>query len=146
MATLEQQKKAAENVKSLEQRADALARQLEEMKPVSEQLVAARAYIGELETAVLPIVDTFVPEVEDQETAPLLTRLRQVPQQVQNFVRSAAKVVIKHVLARVQDRWGVQDIEKVADGASDECTDERYEALMDKAEPIAQILVDDLEL
>src|SRR5689334_5858197 len=90
-----------------------LALQVDELKVAQTELDTAQAYIKNVEEAVTPIVDTFIPEPEDGQSRPLIERLKQVPDLAMGYVREAAKVLFKHLLVVVQNRWANVEVQQV---------------------------------
>lgn len=125
---------------------EALVVQIEELKTTGAELDAARRYIKELEAAVVPIADTFVPDADGEPTRPLLERLKLIPDLAKSFVRKAAKVLINHVLTVVQNRWANVEITKITEGPLEECTQDEYDALSEKAAPVAEAIASNLDI
>lgn len=116
------------------------------VKASDKKLEDAEAYIKELETTMTPIIDLIVPQARSASAQNILDRLRVVPQRIKSAIRSASEVVVAQVLAIIQSRWSLPNINEVVDGVPEECSDQRYEQLKAEMTPIAADMIQDLTL
>lgn len=130
---------AKENITELKQT-------VTKLESSEKELAAARAYIKELEEAAEPLAVMLVPEQDTQASTPLVERLRQAPQYLKEYVRVATKVVVTNVLAVIQSRWSIPNLEACTDGIAEDCTEERFEELKEKADPVAESIVQELDM
>lgn len=116
------------------------------MKTTDKKLEETEAYVKELEAAIIPIVDLIVPQARSAPSQSILDRIKVVPQRVKSAIQSASKVVVTHVLAIIQSRWSLPNINEVADGVPEDCSDQRYEELKAEMTPLAADIIQDLTL
>jgi hypothetical protein len=88
----------------------------------------------------------LVPHPGGPKIAPLVDRLKEAPSRLATYVKHLARSVPKQVLAFMKSYFPKVPVEVVADGVATNCTDEQYAELLQQMAPIAEQVVDKLNL
>jgi hypothetical protein len=102
--------------------------------------------LKELEEAVLPIARLLVPHPGGPKIAPLVDQLREAPRRLVTYVKHLAKSIPNQVLAFMKSYFPKAPVDVVAGGLAANCTDEQYAELLEQMAPIAEQVVEKLNL
>jgi hypothetical protein len=102
--------------------------------------------LKELEEAVLPIARLLVPHPGGPKIAPLVDQLREAPGRLATYVKHLAKSIPNQVLAFMKSYFPKAPVDVVAGGLAANCTDEQYAELLEQMAPIAEQVVEKLNL
>jgi hypothetical protein len=102
--------------------------------------------LKELEEAALPIARLLVPHPGGPKIAPLVDRLREAPGRLVTCVKHFTKSIPNQVLAYMKSYFPKAPVEVVAGGLAANCTDEQYAELLEQMAPIAEQVVEKLNL
>ena len=100
----------------------------------------------ELEEAALPIARLLVPHPGRPKIAPLVDRLKEAPGRLMTYVKYLAKSIPNQVLAYMKSYFSKAPVDVVAGGLVANCSDEQYKALLEEMAPIAEQVVEKLNL
>jgi hypothetical protein len=102
--------------------------------------------LKELEEAALPIARLLVPHPGGPKIAPLVDRLKEAPSRLAAYVKHLAKSIPNQVLAFMKSYFPKAPVDVVAGGLAANCSDEQYAELLEQMAPIADQVVDKLNL
>ncbi|CAO2205836.1 unnamed protein product [Urochloa humidicola] len=106
----------------------------------------SRKKIIGMESIATEVADYISPVAAGIETPPLVERLKAVPAQVVEYVKKTCSVVGTQILAVVQSFYPTAELEDVADGKAEECTDEQFQGYQDSLKPVVDRVVAGLDL
>jgi hypothetical protein len=104
------------------------------------------AQLKELEEAALPIARLLVPHPGSPKIAPLVDRLKEAPSRLVAYVKHLAKSIPNQVLAFMKLYFPKAPVDVVAGRLAANCTDEHYAELLEQMAPIAEQVVEKLNL
>jgi hypothetical protein len=116
------------------------------LQKLNEDCGKLRGQLKELEEAALPIARLLVPHLGGLKIAPLVDRLRQAPGCLATYVKHLAKSISNQVLAYMKSYFPKAPVDVVAGGLAANCTDEQYAELLEQMAPIAEQVVEKLNL
>jgi hypothetical protein len=116
------------------------------LQKLNEDCEKLRAQMKELEEAALPIARLLVPHPGGPKIAPLVDRLREAPSHLATYVMHLAKSIPNQVLAYMKSYFLKAPVDIVAGGLAANCTDEQYAELLEQMAPIAEQVVEKLNL
>jgi hypothetical protein len=116
------------------------------VKAGERRFLHGTSQLKELEEAALPIARLLVPHPGGPKIAPLVDRLREAPSRLATYVKHLARSIPKQVLAFMKSYFPKAPVELVAGGVAANCTDEQYTELLEQMAPIAEQVVDKLNL
>jgi hypothetical protein len=102
--------------------------------------------LKELEEPALPIARLLVPHPGGLKIAPLFDRLKEAPGRLATYVKHQAKSIPDQVLAYMKSYVPKAPVDVVADGLAANCIDEQYKELLEQMAPIAEQVVEKLNL
>jgi hypothetical protein len=102
--------------------------------------------VKELEEAALPFARLLVPHLGGPKIAPLVDRLREAPSPLVTYVKHLAKSIPNQVLAFMNSYFPKAPVDVVAGGLAANCTDEQYAELLELMAPIAEQVIEKLNL
>jgi hypothetical protein len=102
--------------------------------------------LKELEEAALPIVRLLVPHPSGPKIAPLVDRLKEAPGLLATYVKHLAKSIPNQVLAFMKSYFPKAPVDVVAGGLAANCAAEQYKELLEQMAPIAEQVVEKLNL
>jgi hypothetical protein len=105
-----------------------------------------RGQLKELEEATLPIARLLVPHPDGPKIAPLVDRLKEAPGRLATYVKHLAKSIPNQVLAYMKSYFPKALVDVVAGGLAANCTDNQYKELLEQMAPIAEQVVEKLNL
>jgi hypothetical protein len=105
-----------------------------------------RGQLKELEEATLPIARLLVPHPDGPKIAPLVDRLKEAPGRLATYVKHLAKSIPNQVLAYMKSYFPKALVDVVAGGLAANCTDNQYKELLQQMAPIAEQVVEKLNL
>jgi hypothetical protein len=105
-----------------------------------------RGQLKELEEAALPIARLLVPHPGGPKIAPLVDRLREAPGRLTTYIKHLAKSISNQVLAYMKSYFPKAPVDVVTGGLAANCTDEQYAKLLEQMAPIAEQVVEKLNL
>jgi septal ring factor EnvC (AmiA/AmiB activator) len=116
------------------------------LQKLNEDCEKLRAQLKELEEAALPIARLLVPHPRGPKIAPLVDRLREAPSRPATYVKHLAKSIPNQILAYMKSYFPKAPVDVVAGGLAANCTDEQYTELLEQMAPIAEQVVEKLNL
>jgi hypothetical protein len=116
------------------------------LQKLNEDCEKLRAPLKELEEAALPIATLLVPHPGGPKIAPLVDRLKEAPSRLETYVKHLAKSITNQVLAFMKSYFPKAPVDVVAGGLAANCTDEQYAELLEQMAPIAEQVVEKLNL
>jgi hypothetical protein len=87
-----------------------------------------------------------VPHPGGPKIAPLVDRLKEAPSRLAAYVKHLAKSIPNQVLAFMKSYFPKAPVDVVAGGLAANCTDEQYAELLEQMAPIAEQVIDKLNL
>jgi hypothetical protein len=87
-----------------------------------------------------------VPHSGGPKIAPLVDRLKEAPRCLVTYVKHLAKSIPNQVLAFMKSYFHKAPVDVVAGGLAANCTDEQYTELLEQMAPIAEQVVEKLNL
>ena len=123
-----------------------LGEALKDVKRLGDQLQGTEAKFAELESIATEIADYINPIAVGSEAPPLVERLKAVPARVVEYVKKTCSVVGTQILAVVQSFYPTAELEDVAEGKAEECSDEQFQGYQDSLRPVVDKVVAGLEL
>jgi hypothetical protein len=102
--------------------------------------------LKELEEAALPIARVLVPHPGGPKIAPLVDRLKEAPGRLAKYVKHLAKSIPNQVLAYMKSYFPKAPVDVVTGGLAANCTDDQYKELLEQMVPIAEQVVEKLNL
>jgi hypothetical protein len=105
-----------------------------------------RGQLKELEEAALPIARLLVPHPGRPKIAPLVDRLKEAPRRLATYVKHLARSIPNHVLAYMKSYFPKAAVDVVAGGLATNCTDKQYKELLEQMAPIAEQVIEKLNL
>jgi hypothetical protein len=115
-------------------------------RKVNEDSERLRGQLKELEEAALPIARLLVPHPGGPKIALLVDRLKEAPAHLVTYVKHLAKSIPNQVLAYIKSYFPKALVDVVASGLATNCTDEQYKELLEQMAPIAEQVVEKLNL
>jgi exoribonuclease R len=116
------------------------------LQKLNEDCEKLRAQLKELEEAALPIARLLVPHPGGPKIAPLVDRLKEAPSRLAAYVKHLARSIPNQVLAFMKSYFPKAPVDVVAGGLAANCTDEQYAELLEQMAPIADQVVEKLNL
>jgi hypothetical protein len=116
------------------------------LQKLGEDCEKLRGQLKELEEATLPITRLLVPHPGGPKIAPLVDQLKEVPGRLATYVKHLGKSIPNQVLEFMKSYFPKAPIDVVAGGLAANYTDEQYEELLEKMTPIAEQVVEKLNL
>jgi hypothetical protein len=116
------------------------------LQKLNEDCEVLWAQLKELEEVALPIARILVPHPGGPKIAPLVDRLREAPSRLATYVKHLARSIPKQVLAFMKSYFPKAPVEVVAGGVAANCTDELYAELLEQMAPIAEQVVEKLNI
>jgi hypothetical protein len=116
------------------------------LQKLNEDCERLRGQLKELEEATLPVVRLLVPHPGGPKIAPLVDRLKEAPERLATYVKHLAKSSPNQVLAFMKSYFPKASVDVVAGGLATNCTDEQYTELLEQMVPIAEQVVEKLNL
>jgi hypothetical protein len=116
------------------------------LQKLNEDCERLRGQLKELEEATLPVVRLLVPHPGGPKIAPLVDRLKEAPGRLATYVKHLAKSSPNQVLAFMKSYFPKAPVDVVAGGLATNCTDEQYTELLEQMVPIAEQVVEKLNL
>jgi hypothetical protein len=113
---------------------------------LNEDCEKLRAQIKELEEAAIPIARLLVPHPGGPKKAPLVDRFKEAPSRLAAYVKHLAKSIPNQVLAFMKSYFPKAPVDVVAGGLAANCTAEQYAELLEQMAPIADQVVEKLNL
>jgi hypothetical protein len=105
-----------------------------------------RGQFKKFEEAALPIARLLVPHPGGLKIALLVDWLKEAPGRLANYVKHLAKSIPNQVLVYMKSYFPEASVDVVAGGLAANRTDEQYEELLEKMEPIAEQVAEKLNL
>jgi hypothetical protein len=116
------------------------------LQKLNEDCEKLRAQLKELEEAALPIARLLVPHPGGPKIAPLVDRLREAPSCLATYVKHLAESIPNRLLAYMKSYFPKAPVDVVAGGLAANCTDEQYAELLEQMAPIAEQVIEKLNL
>ena len=118
-----------------------------QIKKLAEEKELREKELDELKATAQAIIDMVdPPEEEAAQGKILLERLQGAPQKIVKYLSDTSRQYVSHVLGLVKFYWPKANLIPLGEGMSVECTEERFADLMEEMKPIADRIVDVLEL
>jgi septal ring factor EnvC (AmiA/AmiB activator) len=116
------------------------------LQKLNEDHERLRGQLKELEEATLPIARLLVPHPGGPKIAPLVDRLKEAPRRLATYVKHLAKSILNQVLAFMKSYFPKAPVDVVASGLATNSTAEQYTELLEQMAPIAEQVVEKLNL
>jgi hypothetical protein len=116
------------------------------LQKLDEDCERLRAQLKELEEAALPIARLLVPHPGGPKIAPLVDRPKEAPGRLAAYVKHLTKSIPNQVLAFMKSYFPKAPVDVVAGGLAANCTNKQYAELLEQMAPIAEQVVDKLNL
>jgi hypothetical protein len=116
------------------------------LQKLNEDCEKWQGQLKELEEAALLIARLLVPHSGGPKIALLVDRLREAPGRLATYVKHLAKSIPNQVLAYMKSYFPKAPVDVVASGLAANCTDEQYAELLEQMAPIAEQVVEKLNL
>jgi hypothetical protein len=123
-----------------------LVNRYKSLQKLNEDRERLQGQLKELEEAALPIARLLVPHPGGPKVAPLVDRLKEAPGRLATYVKHLAKSIPNQVLAFMKSYFPKVLVNVVAGGLAANCTDEQYTELLEQMAPIAEQVVEKLNL
>jgi hypothetical protein len=116
------------------------------LQKLGEDCEKLRGQLKELEKAALPIARLLVPHPGGPKIFPLVDRLKEAPGRLATYVKHLAKSIPNQVLEFMKSYFPKVPVDVVAGGLAANCMDEQYAELLEQMAPIAEQVVEKLNL
>jgi hypothetical protein len=116
------------------------------LQKLNEDCERLRGQLKELEEAALPIARLLVPHPGGPKIAPLVDRLKEAPGRLATYVKHLAKSIPNQVLAYMESYFPKTPVDVVAGGLPANCIDDQYKELLEEMAPIAEQVMEKLNL
>jgi hypothetical protein len=116
------------------------------LQKLNEDYEKLRGQLKELEEAALPIARLLVPHPGGPKIALLVDRLKEAPGRMAAYVKHMAKCIPNQVLAYMKSYFPKAPVDVVAGGLDANCSDDQYKELLEQMAPIAEQVVEKLNL
>jgi hypothetical protein len=116
------------------------------LQKLNEDCERLRGQLKELEEAALPIARLLVPHPGGPKIAPLVDRLKEAPGRLATYVKHLTKSIPNQVLAFMKSYFPKAPVDVVVGGLAANCIDEQYTELLEQMAPIAEQVVEKLNL
>jgi hypothetical protein len=116
------------------------------LQKLNEDCEKPRDQLKELEEAAHLIARLLVPHPGGPKIAPLVDRLKEAPSRLETYVKHLAKSIPNQVLAYMKSYLPKAMVDVVAGGLVANCTDNQYKELLEQMAPIAEQVVEKLNL
>jgi hypothetical protein len=116
------------------------------LQKLGEDCEKLRGQLKDLEEVALPIARLLVPHPGGPKIAPLVDRLKEAPGRLATYVKHLAKSIPNQVLAFMKSYFPKALVDVVAGGLASNCTDEQYAELLEQMVPIAEQVVEKVNL
>jgi hypothetical protein len=116
------------------------------LQKLNDDCEKLRGQLKELEEAALPIARLLVPHPGGPKIAPLVDRLKEALGRLATYVNHLAKLIPNQVLAYIKSYFPKAPVDVVAGGLTANCTDDQYKTLLEEMAPIAEQVVEKLNL
>jgi hypothetical protein len=116
------------------------------LQKLVEDCEKLRGQLKELEEAALPIARLLVPHPGGTKITPLVDRLTEGPGCLATYVKHLAKSIPNQVLVYMKSYFPKAPVDVVAGGLAVNYTDEQYAELLEQMAPIAEQVVEKLNL
>jgi hypothetical protein len=116
------------------------------LQKLNEDCEMLRGQIKELEEAALPIGRLLVPHPGGSEIAPLVDLLKEALGRLATYVKHLVKSIPNQVFMYMKSYFPRALVDVVAGGLAANCTDEQYAELLEQMAPIAEQVVEKLNL
>jgi hypothetical protein len=116
------------------------------LQKINEDCERLRGQLKELEEAALPIARLLVPHPGRPKIAPLVDRLKETPGRLATYVKHLVKSIPNQVLAYMKSYFPKAPVDVFAGGLATNCTDDQYKELLEQMAPIAEQVVEKLNL
>jgi hypothetical protein len=116
------------------------------LQKLNKDCVKLREQLKELEEAALPIARLLVPHPGGPKIAPLVDQLKEAPDRLATYVKHLAKSIPNQVLAFMKSYFPKAPVDVVTGGLAANCTNEQYKELLEQMAPIAEQVVEKLNL
>jgi hypothetical protein len=87
-----------------------------------------------------------VPHPGEPNIAPLVDRLKEAPEQLATYVKHLAKSIPNQVLTYMKSYFPKAPVYVVVGGLAANCSDEQYKTLLEEMAPIAEQVVEKINL
>jgi hypothetical protein len=67
------------------------------------------------------------------------------PQEIAGYVSETTKTYVAHVLGLVESLWPKANVEPLAAGMAEDCSEEQFKDYLKEVEPVAHRIVESLE-
>jgi hypothetical protein len=116
------------------------------LKKLNEDCEKLRGQLKDLEEAALPIARLLVPDPGGPKIASLVDRLKAAPGRLATYVKHLAKSIPNQVLGFMKSYFPKAPVDVVTGGLAANCRDEQYKELLEQMAPIAEQVVENLNL
>jgi hypothetical protein len=116
------------------------------LQKLNEDCEKLRGQLKEIEEATLPIARLLVAHPGGPKIALLVDRLREAPGRLVTYVKHLAKSIPNQVLAYMKSYFPKAPVDVVVRGLAANCTDEQCTELLKQMAPIAEQVVEKLNI
>jgi uncharacterized protein YhaN len=116
------------------------------LQKLNEDCEKLQGQLKKLEEAALPIARLLVPHPGGPKIASLVDRLKDAPGRLETYVKHLAKSIPNQVLAFMKSYFPKDPVDVVAGRLAANCIDEQYKELLEQMAPIAEQVVEKLNL
>jgi hypothetical protein len=116
------------------------------LQKLNEDCEKLRGQLKELDEASLPIARLLVPHPGGPKIASLVDRLKEAPGHLATYVKHLAKSIPNQVLTYMKSYFPKAPVDVVAGRLAADCIDEQYNELLEQMAPIAEQVVEKLNL
>jgi hypothetical protein len=116
------------------------------LQKLNEDCEKLRGQLKELDEASLPIARLLVPHPGGPKIASLVDRLKEAPGHLATYVKHLAKSIPNQVLTYIKSYFPKAPVDVVAGRLAADCIDEQYNELLEQMAPIAEQVVEKLNL